>query len=47
MPPRELKVFLLREIHEYTGRETARMLGVSEAAVKMAVSRARKRLRSR
>jgi RNA polymerase sigma-70 factor, ECF subfamily len=46
LPPREFEVFLLREVHGYTGRETAQLLGATEAAVKMAVSRARQRIQA-
>jgi len=46
LPPREFEVFVLREIHGYTGPETARLLGATEAAVKMAVSRARQRIQT-
>jgi RNA polymerase sigma-70 factor (ECF subfamily) len=43
LTPRELEVFMLREVQGYTAAESARLLGVSEAAVKMAASRARRR----
>ena len=43
LSPTERAVFLLREVQGYTAAESARMLGVSEAAVKMAASRARRR----
>ena len=46
LTPREFEVFVLRDVHGYTGRETARLLGATEAAVKMAASRARQRIQS-
>ena len=45
LPARELEVFLLREARGLSSAETASRLGISEAAVKMAACRARKRLR--
>ncbi|MEM9195030.1 MAG: RNA polymerase sigma factor [Myxococcota bacterium] len=44
LTPRERDVYLLREVFRFTGKEAARLLGVTEAAVKMAASRARRRL---
>jgi RNA polymerase sigma-70 factor (ECF subfamily) len=45
LTPRELEVFLLRDVQGYTAAETARRLGISEAAAKMAGVRARRRAR--
>lgn len=44
LPPRELEVFHLHEIEGYSAADSASMLGTSAAAVKMAASRARRRL---
>lgn len=46
LPPRELAALLLRDVYEFSGAEAAAILGVSEAAVKMAVVRARRRVRA-
>ena len=46
LSPREFEVFILREVHGYTGPETARLLGATEAAVKMAACRARQRIQA-
>ena len=46
LPPREFEVFILRDVHGYTGPETARLLGATEAAVKMAAVRARQRIQA-
>jgi len=43
LTPRELEVFLLREVQGYSVAEAAALLGVSEAAVKMAAARGRRR----
>ncbi|MEM9071046.1 MAG: RNA polymerase sigma factor [Myxococcota bacterium] len=45
LPPRELEAFVLRELCDYTTREAAQALGISEGALKMATVRARQRLR--
>jgi DNA-directed RNA polymerase specialized sigma24 family protein len=46
LTPREFEVFVLRELHGYGAADTARRLGATEAAVKMAATRARQRLRA-
>ena len=46
LSPREFEVFILRDVHGYTGQETAGLLGTTEAAVKMATSRARRRMQA-
>jgi RNA polymerase sigma-70 factor (ECF subfamily) len=43
LSPRELEVFLLREVQGYSVVESAALLGVTEAAVKMAAARGRQR----
>ncbi|MGF1467961.1 MAG: RNA polymerase sigma factor [Sandaracinaceae bacterium] len=45
LPPTEREVFVLRALHGYSGAETAARTGATVAAVKMAYSRARRRLR--
>lgn len=46
LTPRELEVFLLREVQGYSVAESAARLGISEAAVKMAGARGRRRAQS-
>lgn len=46
LPPTELRTFVLRDLLELSTREVSEALATSEAAVKMAVSRARRRLRA-
>ncbi len=47
LPPRQRAVLLLRDVHGFTGEEVGRTLGISAAAVKMALSRARAQFRAR
>ncbi len=47
LPPMERRVLVLRDVLDYTGPETARELGTTHAAVKMALMRARRRLHAR
>ena len=42
----ELRAFVLRDLLQYTSQEAAQRLGTTNAAVKMAVTRARRRLRA-
>jgi len=44
LTPLQRTVFMLRDVYEYTARETAEMLAVSEGAVKSALHRARRAL---
>lgn len=46
LPPRELAALLLRDLYGFSGAEAAAILGASEAAVKMAVVRGRRRARA-
>jgi RNA polymerase sigma-70 factor (ECF subfamily) len=46
LSPREFEVVVLRDVGGYTGAEAARLLGTTEAAVKMAASRGRRRMRA-
>lgn len=42
----ELRAFIMRDLLQFTSEETAKRLGTTNAAVKMAVTRARRRLRA-
>ncbi|MEM6555449.1 MAG: RNA polymerase sigma factor [Pseudomonadota bacterium] len=46
LPPREFEALILTTVYGYTGLEAAQLLKTTPAAVKMASSRARKKLRS-
>ena len=46
LPPREFEALLLTIVYGYTSSEAAKMLQTTPAAVKMASSRARKKLRN-
>ena len=46
LPPREASALVLRDVFEFSVHETASLLSCTEAAVKMATSRARKRLKA-
>ncbi len=45
LPAREYEALILTAVYGYTGAETARLLDTTAGAVKMATSRARRRLR--
>lgn len=45
MPAAELRAFVMRDLLRFTSAETAELLGTTNAAVKMAVMRARRRIR--
>jgi RNA polymerase sigma-70 factor (ECF subfamily) len=47
LPPRYRSVFVLREIEDMSGAETAECLGINEVAVKTRLHRARRMLRAR
>jgi RNA polymerase sigma factor (sigma-70 family) len=46
MPPRQRAALALREVYGFSGEEVAAALGVSQAAAKMLLSRARQQLRA-
>ncbi len=46
LPQREFQALMLTVVHGYTGSEAAQLLETTPAAIKMATSRARKKLRT-
>ena len=44
LPPREQQVLTMRQIEQHSNQDIARLLGISEASVKVMLSNARKKL---